>query len=207
MKDRLGDAIRKLQGLKIDVDGVVKRLRAGESKQRVGADIGVHPRWLSDLNPLLERAAAEQEEVDVVAGLGDDEQANMAALRRLLVKGMPLAKRAKLMMKMASDTSNAGIAARMLERIDDITGIVPSKIPLEPDPPPLFALPENSMPALMSYEEWLAGRRGDRGPLPPEMQKGSTETPTAPALPNGDTPSPSPSVGAPSPSPKPERIH
>lgn len=166
-RDKTAEAIRKLKEEGLDVERVLTRLANGESKAKVGADNSLHPRWLSDLNPLIDKKKAEifGKKVEEGEADSDDDRTNMRTAKRLATEALPLNQRIKIYAAIAKDKGlPAGQRLDAVKRLDDLTGIVPSKVASEPDPPPMFALPENSEIALQTYADWLADRKGDRGP-------------------------------------------
>lgn len=168
---RLKSVIAKL-GDKLEP--TLARLKAGESKNRVAADLGINPRWLGFLNPLLEkemeakaRAAAAKEqarEESPNASLAGEpldeprvevnERSNMATMRQLNLQQFPLTRRVKRLIALAK-SENDNVALKAIEMLNEYDGLIPSKVAVEPDPPPLFKLPEHSMPTLKMYEEWV----------------------------------------------------
>lgn len=166
-RDRVAEAVKKLESEGLDVGKVLTRLANGESKAAVAASNGIHARWLSDLNPLIEAKVAEITGKQVEEGEADseDDRTNMRVARKLAGAAMSLQQRIRAYAQIAKDKElPAGQRLDALKRLDDLTGIVPSKTPSEPDPPPMFALPENSELELTTYSLWLQRRGGDRGP-------------------------------------------
>lgn len=166
-KKRLEDVLAKVQRLGLNLDLLVTRIANGESRQKLGAEYGIHPRWLSDLNPLVEQKMKAQEVEKVEAGEkdGDDIKASMAVMRRLSGEAMSPKQKVRVLKEIANDKETpptARLAA--IERLDALAGIIPPKTAMEPDPPPMFALPENTEIELRRYSDWLLSRGGDRGP-------------------------------------------
>lgn len=151
-RDRLKEAQEKL-GPRLQE--AVQRLRDGQSKQQVGKILGINPRWLSDLNPMLQGDdAPPPKEVDpkVLKAAGGAE--GITAARGLIEAGMPLQTRIRHWIKL-SKSKDERVSASALERLDALMGVVPSKIAVDPDPPPLFKLPDHSMPTLQRYDDWI----------------------------------------------------
>lgn len=165
-KDRLKDAIRHVGK---NLDPILQRMRMGESNAKIGKAFGINPRWLSDLKPLLNPEPVQGESVDPQDGVAEDELAptaykddrhTMATVRRMAAQSMPIKDRIARLTRLAK-SKNEAVAMRAIERLDALSGIVPTKEAAEPDPPPLFALPPHSMVALERYEDWRRRTQAD----------------------------------------------
>lgn len=164
--DRLEQAKRHI-GDKLEP--ILQRLRMGESKTRVGKAFGINQRWLSDLNPLIFPDKEEGKSVDLPEGVTEDpgptsyrdDRHTMATVRRMSAESMSIKDRIAKLTRLAK-SKNEAVSLRALERLDALSGIVPTKEAAEPDPPPLFALPPHSMVALERYEEWSRRTQADQ---------------------------------------------
>lgn len=122
----------------------IRLLARGVSVRRVAVLLDVDARVLSIARPRAEGAPGTRAEAETLQG--DEPRVRPTTGRKLrryagrLNKDLRTDERARILIKLAR--SNAPVVAlKALERIDDLTGHVAQPVDVDPNPPPLFALP------------------------------------------------------------------